>query len=113
MLETIAAHVKLNESFSFETTLSGQAYTQKIPNWRAAGYVVKLIFLSLPNVEIAIERVATRVEQGGHNVPESVIRRRFTHGANNFERYKLLVDSWQLYDNSDTPTVLMDEGQRK
>ncbi len=112
MLETIAAHVRLSESFSFETTLSGQAYAQKIPNWRAAEYVVKLIFLSLPNVEIAIERVATRVKQGGHNVPASVIRRRFTLGANNFERYKLLVDSWQLYANSDTPTVPIAEGPR-
>jgi len=49
------------------------------------------------------------VIQGGHNVPEEVIRRRFVHGIRNFERYKVLVDSWQLYDNSDTPTVLLDE----
>ena len=51
--------------------------------------------------------------QGGHNVPEEVIRRRFAHGIKNFERYKLLVDSWQLYDNSGAPTVLLDEGQYK
>jgi predicted ABC-type ATPase len=67
----------------------------------------------LPDVEIAIERVANRVTQGGHNVPEEVIRRRFAHGIANFERYKLLVDSWQLYDNSDTPAVLIEEGQNK
>ena len=47
--------------------------------------------------------------QGGHNVSEDVIRRRFEHGIKNFERYKMLVDSWQLYDNSDAPTVLIDE----
>jgi predicted ABC-type ATPase len=113
MLETIADHVKHGESFSFETTLSGLTYAQMIPAWRASGYLVKLIFLSLPNVEIAIERVATRVIQGGHNVPEDVIRRRFDHGIKNFGRYKMLVDSWQLYDNSDTPTILIDEGQQK
>lgn len=62
---------------------------------------------------MAIERVAIRVKQGGHNVPEDVIRRRFAHGIQNFERYKLLVDSWQLYDNSGVPTVLLDEGQNK
>lgn len=72
---------------------------------------MKLIFLSLPNVEFALERVATRVKQGGHNVPEEVICRRFAHGTKNFERYKLLVDSWQLYDNSDAPPVLLDERQ--
>ena len=109
MLETIADYVKHGESFSFETTLSGLTYAQMIPLWHSSGYAVKLIFLSLPDVEIAIERVATRVKQGGHNVPEEVIRRRFAHGIANFERYKLLVDSWQLYDNSGAPPVLLDE----
>lgn len=109
MLETIAEYVKHGESFSFETTLSGLTYAQMIPVWRSSGYAVKLIFLSLPDVEIAIERVATRVIQGGHNVPEEVIRRRFAHGIANFERYKLLVDSWQVYDNSSAPPVLLDE----
>jgi predicted ABC-type ATPase len=113
MLETIADYVKHGESFSFETTLSGLTYAQMIPVWRSSGYAVKLIFLSLPDVEIAIERVATRVKQGGHNVPEEVIRRRFAHGIANFERYKLLVDSWQLYDNSGAPPVLLDERQYK
>jgi predicted ABC-type ATPase len=113
MLETIADYVKRGESFSFETTLSGLTYAQMIPVWRASGYVVKLIFLSLPDVAIANERVATRVIQGGHNVPEDVIRRRFEHGIKNFERYKALVDSWQLYDNSDAPVVLINEGQNK
>jgi predicted ABC-type ATPase len=111
MLETIADYAKRGESFSFETTLSGLTYAQMIPVWRSSDYVVKLIFLSLPDVEIAIERVATRVIQGGHNVPEKVIRRRFAHGMANFERYKTLVDSWQLYDNSDAPPVLLDERQ--
>lgn len=109
MLETIAHYVKLGESFSFETTLSGLTYAQMIPVWRASGFLVKLIFLSLPNVEIALERVATRVKQGGHNVPEDVIRRRFAHGIKNFEHYKMLVNSWQLYDNSGVPPILLEE----
>ena len=113
MLETIADYARRGESFSFETTLSGLTYAQMIPVWRSSGYAVKLIFLSLPNVEFALERVATRVIQGGHNVPEDVIRRRFSHGIANFERYKVLVDSWQLYDNSDAPPVLLDERQYK
>lgn len=67
--------------------------------------------LSLPDVEMAIKRVAMRVRQGGHNIPEVVIRRRFAHGIANIERYKMLVDSWQLYDNSNIPVVLIEEGQ--
>ena len=85
MLETFADYAKRGEIF-----LSRRHF----PVWRSSGYLVKLIFLSLPNVEIAIERVATRVMQGGHNVPEDVILRRFEHGIKNFDRYKALVDIW-------------------
>lgn len=113
MLEEIAAYVKRGESFAFETTLSGLSYAQMIPVWRLSDYTVELAFLSLPDVEMAIERVAMRVRQGGHNIPENVICRRYAHGIANFERYKMLVDSWQLYDNSSAPAVLIEEGQNK
>ncbi len=113
MLEAIADYARRGDSFAFETTLSGITYAQMIPVWRSSGYTVKLIFLSLPDVEMALARVAARVMQGGHNVPEDVIRRRFTHGIRNFERYKMLVDIWQLYDNSGIPTILIEEGQIK
>lgn len=93
MLQEIASHVNRGEGFAFETTLAGLTYIQMIPVWRSSGYKVELAFLSLPDVEMAIERVAIRVKQRGHNVPEEVIRRRFVHGLTNFERYKLLVDS--------------------
>jgi predicted ABC-type ATPase len=72
---------------------------------------VSLYFLSLPNAEMAIARVALRVSQGGHDVPESVIRRRFASGLDNFHsRYKLVVDDWTLYDNSGVTPVLLELG---
>lgn len=110
MLETIANHARRGENFSIETTLSGLTYAQMIPAWQASGYAVKLIFLSLPDADIAVQRVATRVAQGGHNIPETTIRRRFVSGIKNFARYKLLVNDWQLYDNSAAPTILLEEG---
>jgi predicted ABC-type ATPase len=101
MLEEIAGRVRAGESFAFETTLSGRNYARLIPRWRSAGYHVKLIFLSLPDAELAIARVSARVAQGGHDVPEQVIRRRFDAGLQNFkDRYLALVDSWVLHDNS-------------
>jgi predicted ABC-type ATPase len=93
--------VLVGESFAFETTLSGRNYARAIPRWRKAGYYVKLIFLSLPAADVAVARVAARVAQGGHNVPEQVIRRRFHAGLRNFtDIYRDMVDSWILYDNS-------------
>ncbi len=111
MLEQMHEHVRKNENFAFETTLSGRIYAQMIPKWRRAGYVVKLFFLSLPNVEMAIGRVRFRVEQGGHDVPASVIRRRFAVGLRNFHViYKNMADEWALYDNSGERPRLLEEG---
>lgn len=110
MLEEIDACVKRGESFAFETTLSGISYARRIPGWRADGYHVKLVFLSLPRAETAIARVANRVSSGGHNVPADVIRRRFVAGRKNFDRlYKPLVDAWIEYDNSLKPPILVEK----
>ena len=108
MLEEIRARVSRRQGFAFETTLSGRAYARQIPLWRSQGYHVKLIFLSLPSVEMAIARVSARVAQGGHAIPEAVIRRRFATGLHNFHKlYKVLVDSWTHYDNSGQSPVLI------
>lgn len=112
MLEEIADRVRREDSFAFETTLSGLAYAQAIPRWRKAGYHVKLIFLSLPSVDMAVMRVAARVAQGGHDIPPEVIRRRFDAGLRNFhERYRQLVNAWNLYDNSGESPVLLGFGE--
>jgi predicted ABC-type ATPase len=111
MLKEIAARVAAGDSFAFETTLSGLAYAQAIPKWQADGYHVKLMFLTLPNAEMAVMRVAARVAQGGHNIPEDVIRRRFDAGLRNFHgRYKSLADAWILYDNGGDEPVIIDAG---
>ena len=114
MLEEIELCARRGESFAFETTLSGLTYLRHIAAWRAQGYRVSLMFLSLPNVETAIERVRTRVRQGGHHVPEDVIRRRFTAGLKNFrQHYKDPVDDWVLYDNTNDEPVTLEWGQTR
>ena len=113
MLEQIREHVRKGESFAFETTMSGRIYLQKIPRWQSEGYIVKLFFLQLPSPEMAIARVRQRVAAGGHNIPESVIRRRFDAGLHNLTHfYKMLVDEWVLYDNSGDEPVLLKEGSK-
>jgi len=70
--------------------------------------------LALSSVDVALARVAQRVLQGGHNIPEEVVRRRFLAGRANFDDlYRALVDSWVLYDNSDAVPVLLDWGEKR
>jgi len=108
MLNEMEELVRCGESFTLETTLSGRRYLSEIRRWRQQGYHVSLYFLKLSRVEIAISRVAERVRQGGHDIPEAVIRRRFVTGLQNFESfYKSEVDSWVIFDNdSGTPLLL-------
>lgn len=111
MLELIEEHVARGASFAFETTLAGRNFVRAIENWRSAGYHVSLIFLSLPSADLAVQRVAQRVRQGGHAVPEHDVRRRFDRGWEHFETlYKPLVDTWMLYDNSGDAPILMASG---
>ena len=84
MLKMIRDCAEKEESFAFETTLSGYAYARLIPLWQKEGCLVKLFFLRLLTPEMAIARVRQRVIEGGHNVPEQTVRRRFHSGWRNF-----------------------------
>ncbi|BDB15002.1 MULTISPECIES: zeta toxin family protein [Acidithiobacillus] len=112
MLEEMAACVRRGESFAFETTLSGLSYLHSISQWQAQGYHVALFFLALPSAEMAIARVSERVRQGGHGIPEAVIRRRFAAGLRNFDQhYKHSVSNWVKYDNSSAQPALLEWGE--
>jgi len=109
MLDEMAACADRGDSFAFETTLSGLSYLRHIDHWRSQGYRVDLYFLALPNAQAAVDRVAERVSQGGHDIPEPVIRRRFAAGRSNFDQhYKAKVDTWALYDNAGAMPVLLE-----
>ena len=111
MVREINEHTQKGNSFSFETTLAGRGYLKKIEKWRAGGYIVKLIFLSLATAEEAMNRVKLRVVQGGHDIPNEVIRRRFYNGLNNFENlYRHRVDYWQHFNNSEKSPILIAKG---
>lgn len=113
MLQELARHFAARESFAFETTLAGRGYLHHIRTWQKGGYRVKLIFLQLDSTEEAVARVAQRVRQGGHNIPEATIRRRFAAGRENFERlYAPLIDAWALYNNSGLQPVLLDWSEK-
>jgi predicted ABC-type ATPase len=114
MLELIGDLVARGESFAFETTLADRAYVRRIAEWQRVGYHVTVLFLSLASADAAIRRVRWRVTQGGHAIPEDVIRRRFAAGRANFEKlYKPQADAWALYDSSEEAPVLLDWGEKR
>jgi predicted ABC-type ATPase len=84
MLEEIDLYAKRGKSFGFETTLSGRSHLGLIRNLKKRGYKVHIFFLWVPTVDLALTRVRARVSEGGHDVPEVVVRRRFDRSVRNF-----------------------------
>jgi len=114
MLREIEECAARSESFAIESTLSGRALLPHIRRWRQHGFSVTIFFLKLVSVELALIRVAERVRQGGHDVAEEAIRRRFEAGWNNFVTlYRHEVDSWVVYDNSGESPILLDWSEQK
>ena len=112
LLERIIELVSTRDDFSFETTLSGRTYVRQLEQMKQDGYRVYLVFLWLPSDELAMARVANRVRQGGHNIQEADIRRRFKSGITNFfDLYCTLCDSWWLYDGSQVPPAMITKAE--
>ena len=108
LLTRINELAEARQDFGFETTLAGRSYLKLISGLRQSGYDIILFFLWLPSAETAVARVASRVRQGGHDVPEATIRRRFGAGLRNFfEIYAPLANSWYLYNGSQLPPQLV------
>jgi predicted ABC-type ATPase len=114
MLKKINDFIKKNYDFAFETTLASKSYLKTIDKAKENGYEVTLLFFWLDSVELAIERVRTRVAEGGHNIPEKVIRRRYFSGIINlFELYIPFCDYWMITDNSNPNLRLVAEGTKE
>lgn len=107
MISRITELMRKGVTFAVETTLSTHSYVNLIKRAHKAGYTVELIFLWLSSADVAVRRVAKRVSEGGHNIPEDVIRRRYEAGIRNLiEIYSQIVDRWILIDNNTTSVVV-------
>ena len=89
------------EDFAVETTLATRAFAPRLRKMQQNGYRVAIVFLWIPDAELAIRRVSERVIHGGHSIPEDVIRRRYSAGPRNFFTiYRAMANVWRVYDNS-------------
>ncbi len=111
MLLRINELLEEKKSFAFETTLATKSFIKFIEKAKNKGFEVILLFLQLSSENLAIERVKTRVKEGGHNIPKSIIKRRFKNGLHNFFKlYISKVDKWFLVDNSEESFIFIANG---
>ncbi len=100
-------HMLAHASFTLETTASSLRSLDLITHAQQRGYSVTVIFLYLPSVELNLARIAHRVSQGGHSVPEAVVRRRYPRAMALLPKLLSAADNFQLIDNSTTPLVVV------
>jgi predicted ABC-type ATPase len=111
MLNKIDLLIIKKQDFAFETTLATKSYSNTIKKAKDAGYQITLVFFYLDSEELAIERVKARVIEGGHDIPEPVIRRRYISGIHNlFKIYIPICDYWMIFNNSVLTSELIAEG---
>lgn len=108
MLHRIGELLEKEADFAFETTLSAKSYISIVKKAQSQGYFVTLVFFWLNSIELAKQRVIIRVSEGGHNIPEDVIERRYTRGIKNFFKiYLNACDNVMLFDNSNKSPILI------
>jgi predicted ABC-type ATPase len=108
MLHRIEELLKKNVDFAFETTLATKSFSNTVHQAQLQDYTVTLLFFWLNSIELAKQRVALRVNEGGHNIPKEVIERRYHRGIKNlFELYLPICDNTMVFDNSDKIPILI------
>lgn len=105
------------QTFAFETTLAGRGHAKRLQSMKAVGYRIVMFFIWLPAAEMAIARVASRVREGGHDIPQPTVRRRYALGMKNFaELYAPMLDSWYVYNGARWPAEIViceQDGERQ
>jgi predicted ABC-type ATPase len=105
--------IENGSSFALETTCAGKSYLNLFERCKKDGWRIALIYFWLPSSELAVQRVARRVAEGGHGIPPDVIRRRYLAGVWNMRNlYLPLADEAEIYDNSLNPRVLIAQKRR-
>ena len=114
MLKKLRYLFTRREDFCIETTLATRSLLKTVRMAQDQGYFVTVVYLWLRSPEIAVKRVAARVEAGGHDVAPDVIRRRYYTGLEYFfDLYSPVCDKWMLVDNSEADFRIIAEGSAK
>lgn len=112
MLQRINLLLSQGKTFAIETTLATRSYASLVKRAHELGYQIVLLFFWLPSPEMAVERVAKRVSEGGHNIPTETIIRRYWLGLQNFFKiFAPIVDSWIFFENEDRTVLIANNRQ--
>ena len=81
---------------------------------RAAGFVIEMRYLALPDFDMHLERIKARADAGGHAASEATLRQIYESSLANLARAVAEADQIWVYDNGRTrgPPLLVLEAER-
>lgn len=95
-------------SFAIETTLSGLVHVKTLERAKQLGYETTVIYVFVDSPEVCIARIASRVKNGGHYIPDEDVRRRYVRSKRNFLNvYAPLAGQWTLFYNGASQTDMV------
>ncbi len=116
LLREIRLNVAKGEDFAFETTLSGRSYVRLLKKLHSKGWKIILFYLWIPSAEFSRQRVRQRVADGGHDIPDESISRRYQRTVSNFlNLFVPLCDEVICYNNAmaePVPVFAEKDGER-
>ena len=111
LLEKLDKIIQDKKSAVLESTISGNYHNRVIERAHKAKYEIIFVYVFLDSVEQNIARIHQRVKLGGHNVPDTDVRRRYKRSLKNFHDVINKVDSWGLYYNGENSYELVANGK--
>ena len=93
-------YIEKGVSFNEETTLTGKTILNLIDRLRDKNYKLHLFYVGVDSVEIAKERIRSRVLKGGHDIPDEVVEKRYTESLQNLSKVLNKFDNVVIYDNT-------------
>lgn len=111
ILRRARGFIEERQTFAIETTLSGTAHLALLAAARDNGMGTAMLYFSAQSPDICLARISRRVAEGGHDVPEAVVRRRFIRSHANIAVYMAKCDLWRVYDASGPMPHLALEGR--
>jgi predicted ABC-type ATPase len=95
-----------NVDFTFETVLSTDRNLLLLKKAKEKGYTILCIYVLTCNADINVARIRSRVQSGGHDVPEEKIRSRYKKAIELLPQIINVCDKILIYDNSIMPHLL-------
>jgi len=108
LLKLVKEAVSKRESFAFESTMSGLLWKNLIQEAQNIGYEVTICYVAVSSEDISLERIRQRVKEGGHNIPQDTVKRRYKKSLSRFlNSYRHKVDHWCFFDNSGRDAMMI------